>query len=46
MNKVQFDEIINFAIGNEEEAVKFYQDLQTKTKFQVQKDMLKDFENM
>jgi len=46
MTKDKFNEVIDFAIDNEKNAVKFYQDLQTKTKFQAQKEMLKELENM
>ena len=46
MTKEKFNEVIDFAINGEEEAVKFYQDLQTKVKFKAQKEMLHDLENM
>jgi len=46
MTKEKFNEVINFAINGEEEAVKFYQKLQQRTKFKARKEMLKDLENM
>ena len=44
MKKEKFNEIIDFAVQAEKDAVEFYSDLQTKTKFQAIKDMLKEFE--
>ncbi|HNT52790.1 MAG TPA: ferritin family protein [Candidatus Syntrophosphaera sp.] len=41
-----FNEILDFAVAREQEAVKFYHDLQQETKFQAQLDMLKDLEAM
>ncbi len=46
MTKEKFNEVIDFAISGEKEAVKFYHELQQRTKFQAQKTMLKEFENM
>ncbi|MDA3872286.1 MAG: ferritin family protein [Candidatus Marinimicrobia bacterium] len=46
MYKTNFEEIINFAIEREKEAVEFYQNLQTKVRFKNQKNMLKDLEKM
>ena len=46
MTKEKFNEIINFAIAGEKEAIKFYQELQEKVKFQAQIEMLKEFEDM
>ncbi|MBN2460494.1 MAG: ferritin family protein [Candidatus Cloacimonetes bacterium] len=46
MTKEKFNEIIDFAVGREEEAVAFYQDLQGKAKFSAQVEMLREFENM
>ncbi|RLC50709.1 MAG: hypothetical protein DRZ79_03980 [Candidatus Cloacimonadota bacterium] len=46
MNKENFNEIIDFAVAREKEAVKFYQDLQKIAKFQSIKKVLKDFEKM
>jgi rubrerythrin len=46
MTKEKFNEVINFAIAGEKEAIKFYQELQKKVKFQAQIEMLKEFEDM
>jgi rubrerythrin len=46
MDKSKFQEIIDFAIEREQEAVEFYQDLQKKVKFQAQQEMLKELEEM
>ncbi|HCX73602.1 MAG TPA: hypothetical protein DHM37_07785 [Candidatus Cloacimonas sp.] len=46
MNADKFNEIINFAVARERDAVEFYQDLQKKAKFKAQKEMLKELENM
>jgi rubrerythrin len=46
MNKDDFKAIMGFAIEREREAVEFYQDLQERTRFSSQKDMLKDLEMM
>ena len=46
MEELNFNEIIDFAISKEEEAVQFYQELQNIAKFNSQKSVLKDFENM
>jgi len=46
MTKKKFNEVIDFAIQGEKEAVVFYQELQTKSKFQAQKKMLKEYEDM
>ncbi len=46
MTKEKFNEVINFAIAGEKEAIKFYQELQEKVKFHAQIEMLKEFENM
>ena len=46
MTKEKFNEVINFAIDGEKEAVKFYQELQQKTKFQARKELMKELENM
>ena len=45
-NRNKFDEIINFAIEKEWEAVKFYQELQQMVPFKGKKEMLQDLENM
>lgn len=46
MTKEKFNEVIDFAIQGEKDAVGFYHELQTKTKFQAQKKMLKEYEDM
>ena len=46
MTKEKFNEVIDFAIQGEKDAVVFYRELQTKTKFQAQKKMLKEYEDM
>jgi len=46
MDLKKFNEIIDFAIAREKEAIKFYQDLQNEVKFDAQKDLLKSFEIM
>ena len=45
-NRKKFDEIIQFAIDKEWEAVKFYQELQKMVSFKGKKEMLQDLENM
>jgi len=42
----RFDEVIDFAIKREQEAVQFYRDLQLMARFSPQKEVLKDFELM
>lgn len=46
MTQENFDAVIEFAIEREKEAVAFYQELQGKTKFHAQTEMLKELENM
>ena len=46
MTKEKFNEVINFAIDGEKEAVQFYHELQQKTKFQARKELMKELENM
>lgn len=46
MLKDQLNEILDFAIDREKEAVKFYQDLQKMVKFKNQRDLFEKFENM
>lgn len=46
MTEDKFNEVIDFAIDGEKDAVKFYQELQTKVKFHAQKEMLHELENM
>ena len=41
-----FDEVIDFAIEREKEAVQFYKELQRITVFSVQKSVLREFEMM
>ncbi len=42
----EFNEILDFAVAREQEAVKFYHDLQQEVKFKDQINMLKDLEAM
>jgi rubrerythrin len=46
MNQDKFNEVIDFAINREKDAVEFYFELQSEVKFQAQKEMLKELENM
>lgn len=46
MKKEKFDEIINFAIDGEKDAIRFYQYLQGLVKFSALRELLKDMENM
>jgi len=46
MNLQEFNEILDFAVAREQEAVKFYHDLQQETKFQEQRKMLAELEGM
>ena len=46
MTKEKFNEVIDFAIQGEKDAVVFYRELQEKSKFQAQKKMLKEYEDM
>ncbi|HNX00054.1 MAG TPA: ferritin family protein [Candidatus Cloacimonadota bacterium] len=46
MTQEQFNEILDFASDREKEAVKFYQDLQHKAKFEGMIEMLKELEMM
>jgi len=46
MDKEKFNEIIDFAIKGEQEAVEFYQQLQAMVSFAAKKDMLHDLEEM
>jgi len=46
LKKDDFSAIIDFAVDREKEAVEFYKDLQTKTKFSGMKEMLKELEEM
>ncbi len=46
MTQEKFNEIIDFAVEREKEAVEFYADLQGKALFEAQKEMLKELEDM
>jgi len=46
MTEQKFNEIIDFAVEREREAVSFYHDLQKIAKFSAQVEMLKEFEDM
>jgi len=46
MTRDKFDQIIDFAIEREKEAVKFYQELQEMADFESKKDLFKDLEIM
>jgi rubrerythrin len=46
MTAQEFNEILDFAITREQEAVNFYRELQSQVKFKEQIDMLKDLEAM
>ena len=42
----EFNDIIDFAVSREREAVEFYRELQEITRFAAQKEALKEFETM
>ncbi len=44
MEKKEFNDILNFAVEREEEAIKFYQDLQDMVQFKEKQELLKEFE--
>ena len=46
MNREKFNEIIDFAIKGEQDAVKFYQELQTLVRFESRKELLHSYEVM
>lgn len=46
MTTAEFNEILDFAVAREEEAVAFYRDLQSQAKFASHKEMLKELELM
>ena len=46
MKKKEFNEIINFAINREKEAIKFYRDLQKLVSFENKKEMLRSLEEI
>ena len=46
MDEAKFNEIIDFAIDREKEAVTFYRELQVMVQFEHQKEVFKEFESM
>lgn len=46
MDRDEFNRVLDYAIGKEEEAVQFYQDLQRIVHFQERLDFLKELEEM
>lgn len=46
MNKQEFNELLDFAVAREQEAVEFYRELQKEAKFSAQIQMLKEMESM
>jgi len=46
MTITEFNDILDFAVAREEEAIAFYRELQRQAKFADQIEMLKDLENM
>ncbi|MCB5270294.1 MAG: ferritin family protein [Candidatus Cloacimonetes bacterium] len=46
MTTIEFNEILDFAVEREKDAVSFYRSLQNKAKFADQKQMLKEMEQM
>ncbi|HRY84151.1 MAG TPA: ferritin family protein [Candidatus Cloacimonadota bacterium] len=46
MDVIEFNEIIDFAVAREQEAVSFYHDLAGKVKFAAHKEMLAEYEAM
>jgi rubrerythrin len=46
MENQKFNEIIDFAVGREEAAVRFYRDLQSSSHFTEKRKLLQDLENM
>jgi len=46
MELKKFDEIIDFAVEREVDAIKFYQDLQKMVRFESQRELLREFEEM
>ena len=46
MDKLEFNEILDFAVKREEEAIAFYQDLQQMVHFKEKKELLKEFESI
>jgi rubrerythrin len=46
MDRKKFDEIIDFAVEREVDAIKFYHDLQQMVRFNSQRELLHEFEEM
>ncbi len=46
MDRKKFDEIIDFAVEREVDAIKFYYDLQQMVRFNSQRELLHEFEEM
>ena len=46
MTREKFNEIIDFAIQGEKDAVAFYHDLQSKSRFEAQRVLLQEYEKM
>ncbi|MDY0151882.1 MAG: ferritin family protein [Candidatus Cloacimonas sp.] len=46
MNKQEFNELLDFAVAREQEAVEFYRELQKVAKFSGQIQMLREMESM
>lgn len=46
MSKEKFNEIIDFAVAREQEAVQFYRELQQMVNFKSHRDVLKQYEEM
>jgi rubrerythrin len=44
MDKEEFNKILDFAVEREEEAIRFYRDLQTMVQFSEKKELLQEFE--
>jgi rubrerythrin len=46
VDKGEFTKILDFAVEREEEAIKFYQDLQQMVQFKEKQELLREFESM
>ena len=46
MDKNEFNDILDFAVEREEEAIRFYQELQGMVQFSEKQDLLKEFETI
>lgn len=44
MDKNEFNDILNFAVEREEEAIRFYRELQSMVQFSEKKELLQEFE--